>query len=74
MIIRKGDQFINENGELIRVNAKHFDRDYAVSVYHYNDETEEYDIFDRDTIYTNIEMCRLAKTKCITWNDNVEEV
>ena len=74
MIIRKGDQFINENNELIRVNAKHFSSDYAVSVYQYNDETEEYDIFDRDTFYTNTEMCRLAKAKCITWDDDAEEV
>lgn len=68
MIIRKNDSFVNENGELVVINGKHFN-DYAVSVYHYNDDTEEYDIYDRDTIYTNTEMCRLAKTKCITWDD-----
>ena len=68
------EKYINENGELIRVNAKHFDRDYAVSVYLYNEETEEYDIFDRDTFYTSTEMCRLAKAKLITWYDDAKEV
>ena len=73
MIIRKGDQFINENNVLIRVNAKHFDSDYAVSVYQYNDETEEYDIFDRDTFYTAAEVRKLAGANEITWKDDSEE-
>ena len=72
MIIRKNDEFINENNELVRVNSKHFDRDYAVSIFEYNEDTEEYDIWDRDTIYTGGEICRLAGTKSITWEDEEE--
>ena len=73
MIIRKNDQFINENDEMIRINARHFSSDYAVSVYHYNDESGEYDIFDRDTFYTAAEVRKLAGANEITWQDDSEE-
>lgn len=68
MIIRKNDSFVNENNELVVITGKHFS-DYAVSIYHYNDNTEEYDIFDRDTIYTAYEVRKIAKAKKITWSE-----
>lgn len=68
MIIRKNDEFMNENGELIVITGKHFS-DYAVSVYQYNDESEEYDVFDRETFYTAAEIRRLANAKEITWEE-----
>lgn len=69
MIIRKNDSFVNDNNELVVITGKHFD-DYAVSVYHYNDDTEEYDIFDRDTIYTAYEVRKIAGAKEITWSED----
>jgi hypothetical protein len=71
MLIRKNDEFVNENGELVIITGKHFS-DYAVSIYQYNDDTENYDIFDRDTIYTAYEVKRLANAKEITWGDEAE--
>lgn len=71
MIIRKNDQFVNDNGELVVLTGKHFS-DYAVSIYHYNEESEEYDIHDRDTIYTAHEIRQLAKAREITWSDDEE--
>lgn len=68
MIIRKNDEFVNDNNELVVITGKHFD-DYAVSIYHYNDDTEEYDIFDRDTIYTAHEVRKIAGAKEITWSE-----
>ena len=73
MIIRKNDPFINENGEMIRINARHFSSDYAVSVFLFNEESEEYDIFDRDTFYTAAEVRKLAGANEITWKDDSEE-
>lgn len=70
MIIRKNDSFMNDNGELVVITGKHFS-DYAVSVYHYNDDTEEYDIFDRDTIYTAYEVRKIANAREITWSEEV---
>lgn len=68
MLIHKGDTFINDNGEMVQLNAPHFG-DYAVSIYHYNEETEDFDIHDRDTIYTAAEIRRLANAKSITWKE-----
>jgi hypothetical protein len=68
MIIRKNDSFTNDNGELVVITGKHFN-DYAVSIYQYNDDTEEYDIFDRDTFYTTSEVRKIAKAKEITWSE-----
>ena len=68
MIIRKNDSFVNDNGELVVINGKHFNV-YAVSVYHYNDDTEEYDIFDRYTFYTTYYVRKIANAKEITWSD-----
>lgn len=70
MIIKKNDEFVNENGELVVINSKHFS-DYSVSVYLYNEDTEEYDIFDRDTIYTALEVKHLANAKEITWEEDI---
>ena len=68
MIIKRNDEFINDNGELVRITGKHFS-DYAVDIFEFNDETEEYDIFDRNTIYTAHEVRILAKAREITWCD-----
>lgn len=72
MIIKKNDEFVNENDELARIVGKHFD-DYAVEIFRYNEDTEEYDIYDRSTIYTAHEVRKLANAREITWseeNDN----
>jgi hypothetical protein len=68
MIIKKNDEFVNENDELVRIVGKHFD-DYAVEIFHYNEDTEEYDIYDRSTIYTAHEVRRLANAREITWSE-----
>lgn len=68
MIIRKNDSFINENDELVVITGKHFS-DYAVSIYHYNDDTDDYDIFDRNTFYTAYEVRKIANVKEITWSE-----
>ena len=68
MIIRKNDEFVNDNGDLVVITGKHFS-DYAVSIYHYNDDTENYDILDRDTIYTAHEVRKIAGAKEITWSE-----
>lgn len=68
MLIHKGDTFINENNEMVQINAPHFG-DYAVSIFHYNEETEDFDIHDRDTFYTATEIRRLTGAKSITWEE-----
>ena len=68
MIIKKYDEFVNQNGELVRLIGKHFN-DYAVEIFNYNEDTEEYDIYDRSTIYTAPEVRRLVDAREITWSD-----
>lgn len=68
MIIKKNDEFVNENGELVRIVDKHFN-DYAVEIFDYNEDTEEYDIYDRSTIYTACEVRKLTNAREITWSD-----
>ena len=68
-VIRKGDTFFDDNGHMIQINAPHFG-DYAVSIYDYNDDTEDYDIFYGDTIYTAREVSKLAKAKGVVWSED----
>lgn len=69
MIIRKNDTFVNDNGELVCITGRHFGTSYTVSIYHYNEDTEDYDIFDRTTVLTQGEVRRLARVRDITWSD-----
>lgn len=72
MIIKKNDEFINKNNELVRITGKHFN-DYAVEIYNYNDNTEEYNIYDGSTIYTEYEIRKLANAKEIKWSGENED-
>lgn len=72
MIIKKNDEFINQNNQLVRITGKHFSN-YAVDVFEYNDDSENYDIYDSSTIYTISEVKRLADAKEITWNDDTDD-
>ena len=72
MIIKKNDEFINQNNQLVRITGKHFS-DYAVDVFEYNDDSENYDIYDSSTIYTAGEIRRLAGAKEITWIEDDED-
>ena len=71
MIIKKNDSFVNSNDELVVVTGKHFS-DYSVSIYKYNEDTDEYDIHDSDTVYTPSEMKKLTGSREIIWDGDTE--
>ena len=65
MIIRKFDEFFDDNGNIVIIYDRHFN-DFYVRIDEWNDEGEEFE-YGHFTVMTAQEIKRITNAKEITW-------